>query len=323
MKCNLIIGAGQLGSRHLQALLKLECPQRIFVLDPQTSSLELSKTRAEEVISTSEVFYLNDWANLPSKFDLVIVATSANVRSEICMKLLKNYYFDFLILEKVLFQDLKSYEEISSILIDKNIRVWVNHPRREWNIYQKLKKDFQGENRIIKIEATGSNWGLASNSLHLIDLCAYLSSSEIEILNLEGIDKLLYNSKRTGYIEFNGVLSGKMRNGVEILFTSFNFEKVESYITIYTPIAKYIIHEGSAQLYKLSMLDRTDVEFIKFDIEQQSTLTTNIARRIFNDGESDLPLFLEASATHKYFVKEFLRKYNHLTGTHSLVLPIT
>ena len=43
MKISLIIGAGQLGSRHLQGLLKLTQEQVVYVLDPSNDSLSIAK----------------------------------------------------------------------------------------------------------------------------------------------------------------------------------------------------------------------------------------------------------------------------------------
>ena len=40
-----IIGAGNIGSRHLQALKAVKIPLEIFVIDPSQASLDLSKER--------------------------------------------------------------------------------------------------------------------------------------------------------------------------------------------------------------------------------------------------------------------------------------
>ena len=80
---NLIIGAGQLGSRHLQGLLKFDKEQIIYVLDTSVSSLDIAKERASEVESKHTIRYLTNWDSIPSELDLVIVATGASVRSKV------------------------------------------------------------------------------------------------------------------------------------------------------------------------------------------------------------------------------------------------
>ena len=94
---SLIIGAGQLGSRHLQGLLKFEKEQLVYVLDPSENSLNISKERAQEVENKHNVIYRNDWGELPTEFDLVIVATGANVRSKVVSKLLTDFKVENLI----------------------------------------------------------------------------------------------------------------------------------------------------------------------------------------------------------------------------------
>ena len=72
MITNLIIGAGQLGSRHLQGLLKSEIEQVIYVLDPSENSLTVSKQRAQEVEFMHIVKYIKDWNNIPSNSNQAI-----------------------------------------------------------------------------------------------------------------------------------------------------------------------------------------------------------------------------------------------------------
>ena len=104
MKINVVIGAGQLGSRHLQGLLRLTIKQKIFVLEPSEVSLELSKTRANEIPNEHEIIFSKDWDILPQNLDLVIIATGANVRAMLIEKLLPKYKVKNLVLEKILFQ---------------------------------------------------------------------------------------------------------------------------------------------------------------------------------------------------------------------------
>jgi predicted dehydrogenase len=49
MKSIVIIGAGQLGSRHLQALRLIDEPIRIQVVDPSHESLKVAEERFNQV----------------------------------------------------------------------------------------------------------------------------------------------------------------------------------------------------------------------------------------------------------------------------------
>jgi len=55
MKHILIIGGGQLGSRHLQAVKKCEFPVSIVVLDPSRESLTVCESRYKEIEDNANV----------------------------------------------------------------------------------------------------------------------------------------------------------------------------------------------------------------------------------------------------------------------------
>ena len=63
---------------------------------------------------------------------------------------------------------------ISKLLVKKNTKGWVNCTARLWPFYRKLREEIISEKRI-KIGVSGSNWALASNTIHFIDLLAFLN----------------------------------------------------------------------------------------------------------------------------------------------------
>ena len=130
MKSNLIIGAGQLGSRHLQGLLKLESEQNVYVLDTSVESLKISEERSKEIPHNHKIVFTTSWNYLPKAFDLVVMATGAYVRSKVTQHLLENHKVNNLVLEKILFQDLGSYKTVKDLVTKTQTSTWVNHPRR-------------------------------------------------------------------------------------------------------------------------------------------------------------------------------------------------
>ena len=210
---NLIIGAGQLGSRHLQGLLKFDKEQIIYVLDTSKSSLNIAEERASEIEFEHTIKYITNWDNIPSELDLVIVATGASVRSKVVTKLLKVCNVKNLILEKILFQDLESYSDISKLIKATGTPTWVNHPRRMFKHYIDIKNKLSASEEVVNFQVFGGNWDLACNALHFIDLISFLSNSEVMELDFKGIDNKVINSKRSNCIEFTGSFSGKLKNG--------------------------------------------------------------------------------------------------------------
>ena len=84
-----IIGAGQLGSRHLQALSSVAEPLSIDVIDPSLDSLAIAKERFEAMpkIHTHSVNYHQEILH-DLNIDIVIVASGAKPRRKIIENLL-------------------------------------------------------------------------------------------------------------------------------------------------------------------------------------------------------------------------------------------
>lgn len=324
MKINLIIGAGQLGSRHLQGLLRFEQEQVIYVLDPSESSLKIAKDRSNEIEFNHTVNYITDWENIPTHLDLVIVATGANVRSKVVSKLLTTCNVNNLVLEKILFQDLESYNDIGKLIKKTNTPTWVNHPRRMANHYQEIKNIIKESNKNVTFQVFGGNWGLACNSLHFIDLFAFLSNSEVESLDFDWINDKIINSKRANCIEFTGTVKGVLKNGNNFNITSLDGDVGDITLCVFTNTDRWIIQEGTAQkIIHLGKQNNFNAKTTTFITEFQSTLTTRIVNDILVMKNTTLPTYEEACSSHIPFVEGSLKKYNYISGIENNICPIT
>lgn len=324
MKSNLIIGAGQLGSRHLQGLLRLELEQKIYVLDPSTDSLKISEERAKEITHNHKIIFTTSWNDVPKELDFVVVATGANVRSKVTQQLLENYKVNHLVLEKILFQDLVSYETIEALLAKTQTTTWVNHPRRMVEHYQEIRNSIMASKERAVFQVVGSNWGLACNALHFIDLCAFLTNSKVKTNNMDLIDPIVHESKRDNCIEFTGTVFGTMENGSNFIISSIDGEIGDITITVSTNSDRWIIQEGKAQkIIRMSKNNGFNPEIFSYVTEFQSFLTTRIAQDIFEIGNCNLPSYNEASESHIPFIEVALNKYIEISGVSTKICPIT
>lgn len=320
---SLIIGAGQLGSRHLQGLLKFEKEQLIYVLDPSENSLNISKERAQEVENKHNLIFTNVWDELPTEFDLVIVATGANVRSKVVSKLLTDFKVENLILEKILFQDINSYSEIRNLIKKTKTSTWVNHPRRMFNHYQEIKKIISQNEEKVSFQVYGGNWGLACNGLHFIDLFSFLSNSEVEHIDFGGVEEVV-DSKRLNNIEFMGSIMGEFKNGSDFKISSINGSYADITVCVFTKSNRWIIQEGTAQkVIHLSFENNFNESITAFKNEFQSTLTTRIINDILTEEKTTLPTYDQASSSHIPFIKSALNTYTRITGIKTSIIPIT
>lgn len=319
---NCIIGAGQLGSRHLQGLLKTTRNQRVYVVDPSSTSLEIAKVRANEVDHKHEIIFTDKLELLPEYIDIAIVATNSLVREKVITALLEKSNIKHLVLEKVLFPDLPAYANIGELITRKKIKTWVNHPRRMYPFYQELKNEISSENNApLNMHVVGNNWGLGCNGLHFLDLMQYLSGETITSINTDFLNSEIKPSKRDGYIEFTGTLVATFSKGSKATLNSHDGEPIPSSILLSHPKKRYVIHEGMSSLISISA--NGEVITTPISASFQSNLTTDLLEELTSNGTCDLPSYKEASQIHKPFIKDLLSFHNRILHTTDNYLKIT
>src|ERR1051326_5817460 len=117
-----IIGAGQLGSRHLQAMAHLQIAVELFAVDPSEISLQTAQARWNEVGGlTKGVKFLDRIEQLPTAIDLAIIATGSAMRRLVIDQLTDYCAVRYMILEKFLFQQEKDFTEVSELLNRKKV----------------------------------------------------------------------------------------------------------------------------------------------------------------------------------------------------------
>ncbi len=313
MKNIAIIGAGQLGSRHLQALASMKHPVCIQVVDSSAESLAVAEARFKEVGSnfTGKISFHTDISALEKQIDIAIVATNSKVRRRVVEQLTANSNVKNLILEKFLFVKSDDYQAVEKLLTEKKIKAWVNCPRRMIPFYQNLQKELSGN---VEFNASGNSWGLSCNGIHLLDLFAFLTKSDNIVLSNDLIDKTVIESKRPGYIEFTGTITGKT-GGHTFLIASFPDKTPSLRININTAAVRYSIEEGPEAKVWISRLDNNwALEEQTFNMPFQSQLTNIAADEILRTGNCSLTAYKESAELHLLFLNNlisFLRKENN------------
>lgn len=319
-----IVGAGQLGSRHLQGVLRFEQPLAVFVFDVSQTSLDTAQQRAQEINNEHSVTYTSDWNKIPPNIEIAIVATNANVREQVLQKLIEISTIRYLILEKVLFQKIESYHSIGNLLQRNGIATWVNHPRRMSSKYAEIKNLLASQASEKVYSVAGGNWGLGCNGLHLVDLFVYLDGSPVKSIDFGWLDEKVYESKRAGFSEFTGSITGVMKSGSKFIITSFQGEVSPLTLSITTPEDRFLIWEGNTgSVCHLSKQNNGQVLITPFPSEFQSVLTRDIVSGLIGNGTTLLPTFQEASHSHILFVEGLLDRYNKIVGSINTICPIT
>lgn len=313
-----IIGAGQLGSRHLQGLKKASVPMNIYVLDASMESLGICEQRYNEIAENDligKIVFTTQWEEIPAFIDIAIVATGSKPRCAIIHELVERHQCRMLILEKFLFPKMSDYDDITNLFQINNVQAWVNCCRRYFSCYQKLRNVLANDGPLTFI-LEGKNWGLCCNSIHQIDLFAFLSGAKKISFDCSGIDPILYESKRAGYIEMTGTIKGVADNGSSLQISSFaefdgpgklSIKSQRHYVEIYEGLNKMIIDSIEEPM----------------NMPYQSDLTGKYVEDLSRTHSLPLASYKESSNLHQQILPHFLQIYNQLKGIDSDLCPIT
>lgn len=295
----LLIGAGQLGSRHLQSIADIKIENvHIDVIDPSDMSLEVAKTRYIEVSKNNQNinFYKSIMDTQNDQYDIAIIATNSNVRALVIKELLSSKVVKNMILEKVLFQKEQEYFGIEQLLQKNNIKTWVNHPKRTFPFYKKIRKQLE-DAKEVNFHVSVGNWGLACNVLHLLDTFEFLTQKKVTNLDLNNLDTSIVTAKREGYLEVNGLITGKLDN-YKFQINHFINES-PMILNITSDVCNINIDErngfytysGKSENWKVNHVEERTNFF-------QSELTKGLVEDIYFNDNCDLPTYKDSMELH-------------------------
>lgn len=305
-----------MGSRYLEGLFKIknfECN-----IDVIESNLDAFEFGLHKSISSSENSDLSSNVqhikidNLRSSYNIVILATPSGPRAELISQLIKKTKVENWLLEKVLSNSLSGLEQISSTLSNTN-KAWVNTPRRFSSFYRTMKRVVSLKDPI-NILIDSCQFDLGCNSIHFLDLLAWLNNSNLVSVDSE-IHGDWYDSKRKGYKEFKGEVVGCYENGAYLKINNTN--PAQKNILIKCNIGNYEFQLDEANGFKFN-----DKNF-GGRIEFQSEITAPLVELILKGAMTDeLPSLKESIYQHNLFFKDLSKDYNKLSNNHDEV-PIT
>lgn len=314
-----IIGAGQLGSRHLQGIHRSDANLDIWVVDPSTESLEIAKNRYNQIESNSKhkIHFENTMDKLPRAIDLCIIATSSKPRYKILADLLKSHKVKNIILEKFLFPSLEEYELASDLIKENDVVAYVNCPYRLYDSYAYIDSIID-KSQPLEIKVTGTDWGLCCNAIHYIDIFMKLCGESSFEVDTEMLIPRIRESKRKGYIEFNGTLKIKTKRGNSLTLTSLLPEEVTK-----TCIVSINNGEKRIEIDEAEGLLKHDTKVLSFPIPYQSELTGRYVETLINGSELSLSKYEESKEYHKTLLSKLIEFYNSIAEEKVISLPIT
>ncbi len=312
MKNIAIIGAGNIGSRHFQALKSVSTPLKIYIVDPNSESIIIAKKRYHSINSGEKIHkieFYNSIKKFNEKIDLAIIATSSDVRRIVIENLLELNEVDNLLLEKILFQRAEDYYAVKELFEKKKCNAWVNCTRRLFPIYRdKIKNWFN--NKKIAFNVSGSNWGLISNTIHFVDIMAFILDCNEFSINTEHLNNKISKKSRKGVIELTGVLQINFKDGSFGNFINYPSGNLPIFIDLTSEDCKCLIRQEEEKAW---MWDKNKQEWeeIKAEFIHTSKLTTRITETILSNNDCSLITYEDSMKLHLKILEPILEFLNN------------
>ena len=315
----LIVGCGNIGSRHLQALTKLSSNITVDLVEPNKESQNLTKSRLKEVKldKINKLVWHDSIDESISKSDLTIVSTPSVGRADLILKLLENGHSRFLI-EKIVCQSTKEYELLNSKFHEFNAKGWINANRRYVKPYHQLKNLINSESFHMYVIA--GDVGLGSNAYHFVDLFSWLSNDDYVSINGDMLEKKITRSKRGNQLlEFSGTITCKNKKSSLIIsfLPSLNIPVTIGFVINNNHI---IINETEKRILNVtgdfSLSDN-------FENSNVSNSTTEIVKSILSEDNCDLPTLDFGFYAHNELFNIFNKHILLCTGKESKLCPIS
>jgi predicted dehydrogenase len=323
----LLIGCGELGSRHLQAVCTLETVSQIEVVDPRPAALELGRRRLAEVEGRNRDITVQ-WLAAPEKAskggDLCIVATQAEGRNTLIRQAANELGYNAFIVEKIVTQSLATYQDLLDFTERQGIGVWVNFKSRAYHVHKRIK-DRLDSFEPIHFNAIAGNHGLATNGMHAIDLFVFHDACGVIENAGAQIDPVLHPSKRGNAVfDLSGTMAGYSEKGSHLSISYAAGHESTEHISIVAPRYRAIVDHVNRCGWE-SDVDRgwqwRPMEFAGNPFV--SSMTREFAADILARGQCELPTLAEGMPAHKFVFAQLLPHFNRLLAKDDDLCPVT
>ena len=213
----------------------------------------------------------------------------------------------YLIIEKFLFTKIEDFYHIQKFLNNKKVKVWVNCPRRMIEFYINLKNNIMNE-KILEFNVYGTLWGLATSSIHMIDLLSYLTDYKEYKILYERLDSNPLKSKRKGFYELTGNIAGEMSN-INFNFSSYRSGNIPYTIQIITDCTVYNIRDDEGKYWISRKENNWNIEEHQFSFPFQSQMTHLAVQQILDTNKSFLTSYDESLKLHIPLLECFINYF--------------
>jgi hypothetical protein len=184
--------------------------------------------------------------------------------------------------------------------------------------YTELKKTL-ASNEPIHMTVSGHAWGMACNSIHFLDLFAYLTGEPELKLMTSQLDEKLIESKRAGFYEVTGQIefcAGEhtisIQSGKE---ATFSFELV-----VKQGLHKHVVNEVGGKWDHITPDNTVSHPHLPL---YQSQLTAPSIDALLESNQCTLTPYKESSVIHTPFIAAMLQHMSGMLKRDLDICPIT
>jgi len=281
----LLVGCGQLGSRHLQAVASLNEISEINIIDVSNDSLEIGKSRVKELSDINKNIrfcWLNKIEDVSKGGDLCIVATQAKGRCQIVKQIAQQLGYKNFLIEKIVSQSMEEYLDLMDFAEKNDISIWVNCKSRGYSVHKHIKSKLDPDEPII-FSAVGGNHGLANNGVHTADLFLFHDVSQ----KIHGfgsyVDPILHKSKRGSAIfDLSGTICGYSDKGSQFTLSFASDHTSPEHISIVSSRCRFIVDHLSKTAYESYADSKWEWNRLPFEDNFFHYVTGQILSFLFN-----------------------------------------
>lgn len=323
----LIIGCGELGSRHLQAVSALGEVGEIEVIDPAPDRLQKGRTRIDQVEDRNPKIryrWLTTLDEASPEGDLCVVATRADVRCRLVREVAERRSFRRFLIEKVVAQSMDDYDTLLEYVRTAGVSVWVNCKTRAHEAHRSVKRQLT-RGVPITLSVIGGNHGLANYGLHAADLFAFYSGAQEIELGDSRIDPVLHPSKRgPDVMDLSGTLSGYSDQGSRFFLSLAGDHAAPPCISIVCGEYEAVIDDMSKLFMESTANDGWRWRVRDYDADLRvSYMTRAFASDILSAGRSELPTLEECRPAHEFILNALQPHFSRLVGKQLARSPVT
>jgi len=320
-----LLGCGQFGSRHLQALARSETPLHISVFDPNEASLALGRERLAQVEgwdARNTYSFTPVLGEINTPVDVALVACGANHRADLVSRVLETVSCKAFILEKVIYQSETQGDALSSSITKSGAKAWVNCPMRTQPFFAHLRERVDGVGPL-SYAVFGGRWGLACNAVHFIDTVHALTGEFPTDVDIRTLDKEVIESRRAGFFECSGTLGVTFDKGTHLSLTCRMDGELPLVSVIQSREWSAVVDDANEVATLTSQKGAWKPELIPHPAHYQSRVTHLEVESILKAGECGLTPFETSRLLHRPMLAAFKTHFSTRLGKALDACPIT